>query len=138
MVNHLVHALAEFRVLVRQEDRTHALVTRCPALATIVGAIEAGRRDRDAHALLVLRINDDRVQTQAAAPGHPLRTVLVVQQPVDCRPALAAIARLEQRSWLDTGKEAIRFVVAAWRDLPDLLERQLRLFREAHRLPLRP
>jgi hypothetical protein len=72
MVHDLVHALPELGILVWQKDRTHTLVTCRPAHAAVIGAVEAGRRDRDRHPLLVFWIDDDGVQAQAAAARHPL------------------------------------------------------------------
>src|SRR5687767_12668237 len=120
MVHHLVNALPELRVLVGKKLRTHAGVSCAPPLATIIGAINATRGDCDQHPLSIDGIEHDGVEAKSAASGLPFGLVLVSEKPFIRRPALAAIARLEERRRLDTAVERIRLVRASRCDLPDL------------------
>ena len=77
------------------------------------------------------------MQTQPAAARLPLRPMLVVEQSLVRRPGLAAVARLEQARRLDAGPHQIGIVGGSGENLPDLNERESRLFGKAHVLALR-
>ena len=122
-------------MLVGQEHGAHARVARLPGLAAVVRSIEAGGGDRDPHPVGVRRIEHDGVQTQPAAPRHPSRPVLVVEQSLHRRPRHPGVVGAEERRRLDAAPDDVRLLRAPGHDLPHLRERQPRRLREAHRLP---
>ena len=61
MTHDLVHALAELRMLVRQEVRAHAMIAGAPRPAAVVAAIDAAGRDRDQQAIRPRSVRHDRV-----------------------------------------------------------------------------
>jgi hypothetical protein len=75
-----VHAVSDLAFLVGQLARAQALVDRLPGLAAVVGAERARRGDGDEHALRVVRVDEDRVQAQAAGARLPLFAGLVPAQ----------------------------------------------------------
>ena len=66
----------------------------------------AGRRDADPDLVLVMRMDDQRVQDQAGAAGMPVFARRVVPQSLDMRPGLAPIVAAEQAGRLHAGIEA--------------------------------
>ena len=120
VVGNLVDALAELGILVRQELRAHTDVARPPCRAAVVGAVATAGRHRDDHPVLVRRIGHDRMQTHSAAARRPLWTMRMIEQSVDGAPALAAVARLEERGGFDTGPHHLGLIPRAGHDLPDL------------------
>jgi hypothetical protein len=124
VVNHFVDALPELGIslFLRHELGTDARVPGTPALAAVVRAIDSSSRHCNEHPPRVLRIEDNRVQTEASAAGLPLGLMLMIQQSLVRLPAFATIARLEERGRFDTAIENLGLTRSAGRNLPDLRE----------------
>src|SRR5216683_5904139 len=73
-----------------------------PGLTSVIGAESARRRDGDEDAVVVGRVDDDRVQAEPAGTGRPSGRRLVSPNTRQLGPALAGVFRLEERSVLGT------------------------------------
>ena len=102
-----MHALAELRValLFRQEIAACAAVARLPGRAAVLRVKNAGRGDRNPHALFVGRIGHDGMEDQSARARLPLRARWVIAQPAHMRPGLTVILADEQARGLDARVE---------------------------------
>ena len=116
-----VHAVADLRVLVRDLVRAQALVDGRPRDAGIVAAERPRGRDGHVDPVLVGRVQDDRVQAQAARARLPRRAGRVLAQPGQLLPLLAAVRRPVQRRVLAARVHRVR-VVAGGLQVPDALE----------------
>src|SRR5688572_16635315 len=123
MTDDLVNTLSELRITMfgRKKIRAYADVSRVPARATVVGAIDASGRDRDVHPVFVRGIRKDGVQTQAAAAGLPLRPVRMIEKTFHQRPARACVVRSKKRGRFDAAEERVRLIRMPLFNLPDLL-----------------
>src|SRR4051812_45136854 len=130
MADDLVYALPKLRITMfgRQKLRAHADVPRFPTLPAVVCAINASGRDRDVHSIFVRRVLQDRVQTQAATAGLPLRPVRMIEESFYDRPTCAGVVRSEERGRFDAAEERVAVVRMACFQLPDLLERGVAVF----------
>ena len=104
----VVNAVADLSVRVGDVVRPESSVDRLPGRATVVRPKCAGRRDGHEDSLGILRVLDDRVQTQAAASGLPLRPGAVAAQPRDLLPVLTPVGGAEERGVLDAGVHRVR------------------------------
>ena len=118
MHREVVHAVADLGVLVRDALGAQAAVDRPPALAGVVGAERARRRDRDGHPRVVARVEQDRVQAHPARPGLPRRPGAVAAQAGQLLPAGAAVDGAEQGGVLHAGVHGVR-VVERRLEVPD-------------------
>src|SRR5205814_10159189 len=100
----LVHALAEFGIRIGRETSADALVGRLEGPAAVLAHVVAAGRDADVHSLAVAQ---DRVHAQPAVPGLPLAGVLVVADPLNHLPGIAAIVALEERRRLDAAPQVL-------------------------------
>ena len=94
MTHNFVHALAPLGILLvgREKLSANTFIARLPVLATIVGAIDAARRNSDEQSLVIRRIWKNRVQAKPAAAGHPLRTMRMIEEAALERPGLAGVS----------------------------------------------
>ena len=116
-----MHAVADLGVLVGDLAGPQALVDRQPARAAVVAAERAGGRDRHVDPVGVDRVEDDRVQAQAAGAGLPRRTGGVVAERGELLPLLAGVTGHVQGGVLGPGVDRVR-VGAGGLEVPDPLE----------------
>ena len=134
---HLVHALAELGLgVVGQEARDDAPVAGLPGRAAVVAAVHAGGRDGDQEARRVARVEEHRVEAEAAAARLPPRPVGVVPQPLHEGEGAAAVVAAEQGRRFDAGVEDVRLVDRARCQLPDAGQGSVAAGREGERRPL--
>src|SRR5690242_13613155 len=109
VVTHLVRALGTKMRRVRRTVVTHddALIAPRPRLAAVVAAISAGRRDTNNHALRIVRIGQNRMQTEPAESRHPVGTLRMVEQRVHWVKCLAAIVGAVERGGIDAGEHYV-------------------------------
>ena len=84
----VVHAVADFGVLVGNVLRAQSAVDRLPAGAAVVGAERARRRDGNVHPLRIAGIENDGVQAHAARARLPLGAGAVAAQAGEFLPVL--------------------------------------------------
>src|SRR4029077_17982496 len=103
VVTHLVRALGTEMRRVRRTVVTHddALIAPRPRLTAIVAAISAGRRNTNNHALRIMRIGQNRMQTESAESRHPVGPLGMVEQRVHWAKRLAAIVGAVERGGID-------------------------------------
>ncbi len=102
--------------------RLEALGLHRPRPAAVVGAEHARGRDRDVHALVACRVDEDRVQAHAAGARLPLVGRRPLAQARHLLPGLARVLRDEQRRVLDAGVHRVG-VAERGLDVPHALER---------------
>src|SRR5207248_6168593 len=100
---------------------SEALVDRLPALAGIVTAEGAGRRDRHKHPILALGIEDDRMQAHAAGARRPVGRGAVLAQSGELAPRLATVGGAEERGVFGAGVHGVRIGQGRF-EVPDALE----------------
>src|ERR1700716_627673 len=88
VLHNFVHALAKFRMLVRQKLCSHTIIPCLPCCSAVIGAVCARRGDSNHHAPGICRIRHDRMQTHTSATWYPFRTVRMIEQPFYGRPCL--------------------------------------------------
>src|ERR1700738_934865 len=103
-----------------------ALVDRTPRLAGVVAPERAGRRDGDEDPLRVARVEDDRVQAQAAGAWLPGGSGGMRPHSRQLLPGLTAIGGAEQGGVLHAGVDGVRIdqrrlEVPDARELPGML-----------------
>src|SRR6185436_2062418 len=76
-------------------------------LSAIVGSEGACRGDGDEEPRLVLRVDEDRMEAQAARAGHPRGAGAVLAKTGELGPVLAAVGGLEDRRVLDAGVDRV-------------------------------
>ena len=138
MMRDLVHALAELGVLVGQELRAHAMVARLPRDPAVVAPVGARRRDGDHHAPARLAVPDEGVQAEPSRPRLPALAVGMVKETLHRLPRVPGVARLEEARGLDPQADDIGLGLRPRPDLPDALERELRILREPDRALILP
>src|SRR5207302_758234 len=116
-----VHAVADLRVRVGNALRGQAAVDRPPALAGIVTAEGAGRRDGDEDSIGMLRIENDRMETHAAGTGRPIGGRRVLAEAGKLLPALTGVLRAKQGGVFGTRIDGVR-IVQRGLEVPDSLE----------------
>src|SRR5260370_32299223 len=117
----VVYAVADLGILVRDILRPQSTVDRLPALAAIVGAESARRRDRDVNSLRVDRIENNGVQTHAARAGLPLGSSAVTAQSREFPPVLSAVGGAEDSSVFHSGINRVG-IAERWLQGPHPLE----------------
>jgi hypothetical protein len=100
----LVDALAELRVGIRLEACGDPLVRGAEGLTAVLADVVAARRDAEVDPVPVAQ---DRVQAQASVAGRPLARVLVIGDPRDLFPGVAAVPAPEERRRLDARPELL-------------------------------
>src|SRR5690348_16314074 len=130
MQHDLVHALSKFGKTFGSKYHADAAITRLPALAAIVGAINSGRRHGHGHTLFVAGIENNCVQAQSAITRPPTRSMWMVEEPAHQRPRTSSVARLEECRRIDAAIQHVGFVCRTESELPDVFERSARILRE--------
>src|SRR6266478_3442439 len=92
----MVDAVADLGVGIGNELRNEALVDGLPGFAGVVGAERTRGGNGDVHAIGVLLVENDGVETHAAGAGLPLGACTVAAQTGKLEPVLSAIGRLEK------------------------------------------
>src|ERR1700730_3901166 len=92
-----VHAVSNFRVRIGNVLRMQTFVDWFPGFAAVIGAKRARGRDRDEHSLLILWIDQDRVETHSARARPQTRTGVVLAESGKLVPRFSAVLRFEQR-----------------------------------------
>src|SRR5206468_4577713 len=97
----------------------------------------AGRRDRDHDPVGIVRVDEDRVQAQAAGARLPVLAARMLSQPRQLLPALAAVGRAKERRVLDARVDRVWVAqrgldVPHARELPWMLRAVVPLVRARH------
>src|SRR5438309_5984771 len=116
-----MHAMTDLSVRVGNALRPQSAVDGPPALARIITAECPGRRDRREHPVLVLGIEDDRVEAHPAGAWRPVWRGTVLSQCRQLVPALATIGGAEERRIFGTRVNGVR-VAEGRLEVPDSLE----------------
>ncbi len=113
--------MADLGVRVGDAFRPQSAIDGTPALAGVVTAERTRRRDRDEHPVLVLGIEDDRMETHAAGAGRPVGRGAVLAKGGELVPALATIGGTEERGVFGPRVHEVR-VGERRLEMPDSLE----------------
>jgi hypothetical protein len=117
----MVNAMTDLGIRVGNVWGVQSTVDRLPRIATIVRTKRARRRDRDEHPLRILRIQNNRVQTQTASAGLPHRACAVSAESRNLLPCLSAIFGAEQCGVFYPGIHIVRIGERRF-EVPDALE----------------
>ena len=102
-----VHAVAHLGLGLRNVVGPQPAVHRTPRAAAVVAAEDAGGRDGGEDSPGIVRIQQDRVQAEAARTRLPRRCARVAAQPGQLLPGAAAVLGAEQGGVLDPGVDRV-------------------------------
>jgi len=135
----LVHALADLRVrVVGHEVGGDVLVLREPRLAAVVRPERTRCRDGDHDPVGVGRIELDRVAAHPAGAGLPALTRRVLEDALDRLEGLARVLRAEEDTRRATEPQLAGAIRMARADVPELLDLEAALLRQADLLGALP
>ena len=98
-----------------------SFVDRFPRLAAVVGAKRAGGGDGDINSLLILRVDQDGMQSHATGARGPFWTGAVTTQTRHFVPGFAAIGGAKQCGIFDPGVNHVR-IGQRWFQVPNAFE----------------
>src|SRR6266446_751697 len=116
-----MHAMAYFRIRVRNVLRMQPVINWFPVFSAIIGAKRPGSRDRDGNSLRIVRMEKNRVQTHTARARLPFRTSVAAAQYREFMPRFSAFSRFKQRGILHACVNVIG-IIKRWFQMPDTLE----------------
>src|SRR6266550_504959 len=93
MADYLMYTLTKLGILLiwRQKLRSDSDIAGVPSLSAIVRSINSSGRYSDVHSLFVSRVRKNRMKTETAASGLPLRPMRMIVKPLHQGPTLARI-----------------------------------------------
>src|ERR1019366_7988973 len=128
----LMNALPDFWKFVGQKISARVLVARNPGRSSIVAAENSRGRNRHKHPRRVGRIQNNRVNDQAASPGIPFWTSFVAIEPAHFRPRCASILAAEKASGVHTRIHHAGLTRAARTNVPNTFHRKPGILSVSH------
>jgi hypothetical protein len=134
MLDQPVDALAELRILLRQEIGASILIGKDPTVPTIVCTHTPDSRDPHPHARSIGRIRNNRMQAESPGTRFPAVTGRVSGQPLIERPCFPVIMALPETGRVNTSVHHPRFAGPTRLDDPDVDQFVLPACRELNAL----